>query len=786
MTIVGAQPAPRMTGEATQPDTVSYIGGDDKGTWLTDIPTYARVRSHDVYPGVDLVYHNDGPDLEYDFVVAAGADPRRIRLKFSGAVPALTAGGDLVLRTAAGELRQPKPVIYQDVDGVRRAISGGYALTANQQVRFDVGPYDRTRPLVIDPVLAYSTYFGGASDEVSWDIAVDGNRNAYIVGTRPSARASQDADAFVAKFNAAGALLWVTNVGDRCDDEGRGITVGATGDVYLTGHIGGICYPYPTLTAGAFVAKLSTNGAGQYIFAFSDQWSGSDVGQAVAVDAAGNAYVGGVSSSTYFPTTPGVVQPQHSGWYGDGFIVKVNAAGTAFVYSTLLGGDGHDSLNDIVVDASGNAYVTGSTWSSNFPTTAAAYQPTSNGWGPMTTNAFVSKLNANGTALAFSTYLGGHYNDIATGIAIDAARNVFVTGSAESENFPTTPGVVQPQMSPQPVCMDMWQICTDAFVTKLNAAGSALVYSTYLGASLSDSANGIAVDAAGNAYVTGSTWSTNFPSVRPFQQTRGGDLDGFVTKLNPSGTAFIYSSYLGGGEFSSTTFSEGEDVGVRIAVDADGANAYVTGITRSPSFPVTPGAQQRVFGGGLCSSWQYRCADAFVTKIADATQTIRTYAYTGPAIAIPDNTPAGVQIPITVANFTGAIGDLNFRFDGNGCTNVPGATTVGLTHTWVGDLVITLTSPQNTTVTLMSRSGGANNSGDNLCQTLLDDEGGALSIQNITAATAPYSATFRSATALAAFRGQNPNGTWRLNVSDAAALDVGAVRAFSLIVTSEQ
>jgi Proprotein convertase P-domain/Beta-propeller repeat len=322
-------------------------------------------------------------------------------------------------------------------------------------------------------------------------------------------------------------------------------------------------------------------------------------------------------------------------------------------------------------------------------------------------------------------------------------------------------------------------------VTKLNAAGSALVYSTYLGAGLSDSAYGIAVDAAGNAYVTGSTWSTNFPSVRPFQPNRGGDLDGFVTKLNATGNAFIYSSYLGGGELSSTTFSEGEDTGVRIAVDADGANAYVTGVTRSPSFPVTPGAQQPVFGGGLCSSWQYRCADAFVTKIADFTQTVRNYSFNG-AVAIPDNAPAGVQIPITVANFPGTIGDLNFRFDGNGCTNVPGATTVGLTHTWVGDLVITLTSPQNTTVTLMNRPGGANNAGDNLCQTLLDDEGGALSIQNITAATAPYRATFRSAGALAAFRGQNPNGTWRLNVSDAAALDVGTVRAFTLIVTGAQ
>jgi hypothetical protein len=405
----------------------------------------------------------------------------------------------------------------------------------------------------------------------------------------------------------------------------------------------------------------------------------------------------------------------------------------------------------------------------------------------MTSNGFVSKLNANGTVLLFSTYLGGHFNDGATGIAIDAARNVFVTGSAESDDFPTTPGVVQPQMSAQPVCMDMWEICTDGFVTKLNAAGSALVYSTYLGANLSDSANGIAVDQAGNAYVTGSTWSTQFPVVRPFQQIRGGDLDGFVTKLNPTATAFVYSSYLGGGELSADTFSEGEDWGARIVVDADGANAYVTGVTRSPSFPVTPGAYQPVWGGGLCTSWRYRCADTFVVKIADApANTVRNYAYAGPAVAIPDNTPAGVQIPINVANFAGTIGDVNVRFDGNGCTAAPGATTVGLTHTWVGDLVVTLTSPQNTTVTLMNRPGGANNAGDNICQTLLDDEGGAQSIQTVAAAGAPYSATFRPAGALAAFRGQNPNGTWVLRVSDAAAQDVGAIRAFTLTLTGGQ
>ena len=332
------------------------------------------MRYHGVYPGVDLVYHHHGPNLEYDFVVAPGADPDRIRLEFSGADTALNVDGELVLRTAAGDLRQPRPVIYQDVNGERRTISGGYVLTDDHQIRFDLGEYDPGRPLVIDPVLSYSSYFGGASDEVGSDIAVDGNRNAYVVGTRPSARASQDTDAFVAKFNAAGALLWVTNVGDTCDDEGRGAAVDAAGNVYVAGHIGGICYPYPTLTAGAFVAKLNTTGGGRYMFAFSDEWSGADMGQAVAVDAAGNAYVGGVTSSMYFPTTPGVFQPQYSGWYGDGFVVKVNAAGTARVYATYLGGTGHESLNDIAVDTHGNAYVTGSTDSRDFPTTAAGYQ----------------------------------------------------------------------------------------------------------------------------------------------------------------------------------------------------------------------------------------------------------------------------------------------------------------------------------------------------------------------------------------------------------------------------
>jgi subtilisin-like proprotein convertase family protein len=783
MTIVGATARPHITGEALQADRAHYVQGGDRERWLAGIPSYARVRYAGVYPGIDLVYYYRGGDLEYDFIVAPGGDPGRIRLGFSGASPTLTGAGDLVLRTAAGELRQPAPTIYQEVGGERRTIPGGFVLATDGQVRFEVGTFDRRRPLVIDPVLSYATYLGGGADETGADIAVDANRNAYVVGTRPSARGTQDTDAFVAKYNAAGALLWITNVGDTCDDEGRGIAVDTAGNAYITGHIGGICYPYPTLTAGAFVAKLSPNGAGRYMFAFSHEWSGADVGQAVAVDGAGNAYVGGVTSSQYFPTTPGVLQPQYSGWYGDGFVVKVNAAGTARVYATYLGGTGHESLNDLVVDTSGNAYAAGSTDSRDFPITAAAYQRTHNGWGAATTNGFVAKLNANGRALVYSTYLGGSYNDVATSLALDGGRNAYIAGSTESADFPTTAGAWQRQMSAQPWCDAYWEICTDAFVTKLNAAGSALVYSTFLGAGLSDDASGIAVDAAGNAHVTGSTWSTDFPTLRPVQPNRGGDLDAFVTKLNATGSALVYSSYLGGAKWSDT-FSEGEDAGARIALDPTGANAFVTGLTRSPNFPVTAGAQQPVFGGGLCSAWSYRCADAFVVRIADdAVPTARAYAYAGPAVAIPDNQPAGVQIPIAVTDFAGTIADLDVRFDGHTCTAAAGATGVGLTHTWVGDLVITLTSPWGTTVTLMNQPGGGGNAGDNFCQTRLDDEGGAASIQTIAAAGAPFGGTFRAAGALSAFRGQNPNGTWVLTIKDVASQDVGTVRAFSVILT---
>jgi hypothetical protein len=560
------------------------------------------------------VYYGKGRQLEYDFIVAPGGDPARIDLRFTGAERlTINAAGELVLHTAVGELRQPEPVIYQEIDGERRAVSGGYVLTGADRVGFRVGSYDRRRPLVIDPVLAFSTYFGGSSDDSGWDIAVDANGNVYITGARPSVRSLEayDYDAFVAKFSAAGALLWMTDLGDTCDDEGRGIALDRFGSVYITGHLG-YCYPFPELKGGAFVAKLSSSGALSYLFPFSDEWTGSDVGQAVAVDSAGNAYVTGLTSSGYFPSTPGAFQQEFAGGIADGFVVKVNAAGNTLLYSTFLGGDDHESPNDIAVDSAGRAYVTGSTYSTNFPT-RSAFLPQRPTWGSYGVTGFVSKLTADGSGLVYSTYLGGGPSDVAIGIALDASGNAYVTGVTESSEFPTTPGVVQPQPGDNRLCF--YRLCTDAFVTKLNASGTALVYSTYLGGDMFDEGVGIAVDTAGNAYVTGSTSSFTFPTVQAFQPRLGGESDAFVAKLNATGSTLVYSSYLGGGKTSEEYF-DGYDGGIRIAVDGAGTNAYVIGQTYSANFPVAA-AHQPTIGGGRCGILDYRCADAFVTKIAD-------------------------------------------------------------------------------------------------------------------------------------------------------------------------
>ena len=477
-------------------------------------------------------------------------------------------------------------------------------MKGKRHVGFRVATYDPSRPLIIDPVLAYSTYLGGSDTDRGNSIAVDSAGSAYVTGDTASidfpttAGAAQTTsagfDAFISKLNATGtALVYSTYLGGSDSDHSFSIAVDGTGSAYVTGETRSPDFPttagavQTTLVAGvdAFVTRLNATGS---VLDYSTYLLSGGSGLGIAVDGAGAAYVTGATEARYFPTTPGALQPTHAGGFHDAFVTKLNATGTVRLYSTYLGGGSgaQDIGGDIAVDSAGSAYVTGRTDSTDFPITPGAAQTTLSDRD----DAFVSKLNATGTALVYSTYLGGSDYEDGVGIAVDAAGSAYVTAATQSTDFPTTSGVVQASHAGGR---------RDAVVTKLNATGTALVYSTYLGGSGDDLVVGLAVDGAGAAFVSGTTESTDFPTTSAAPQTTyaGGISDTFVTKLNATGSSLVYSTYLGG---SSLDFSGG------LAVDGAGT-AYVTGQTFSTDFPTTAGAAQATHAGGL---------DAFVTKIA--------------------------------------------------------------------------------------------------------------------------------------------------------------------------
>ncbi len=612
MRLVGANRAPQVTALEELPGRSNIFIGKDPAKWRTNISDYARVLYHDVYPGVDLVYYGHQGQLEFDFAVRPGADPKLIRLAFQGTDKLeVDARGDLLLDADGGEVRFRRPVVYQEKEGVREEIAGAYVLRAKHQVGFEVAAYDASRPLVIDPTLAYSTYLGGSGDDQGNAIAVDAAGNAYVTGSTASTNfptasplpgsSNRSKDVFVAKLNAAGsALIYSTYLGGSADEAGFGIAVDASGNAYVTGYTESSNFPtasplratYSGL-GDAFVAKLNATGS---VLVYSTYLGGNnaDAAYGIAVDSSGNAYVTGITESTNFPTA----SPLQAGNSGerDAFVAKLSSAGS-FVYSTYLGGSGDDRGSAIAVDSTGNAYVAGYTESSNFPT-ASPLRASYSGLG----DAFVAKLNAAGSALVYSTYLGGNDYDQAGGIAVDSSGNVYVTGFTYSGDFPTV-SPLQLRLN-QGVVIDCFDGCPDSFVAKLNPAGSALVYSTYLGGYMNDIGSAIAVDSSGNAYVTGFTDSTGFyqpdilfPSVNPLQASSMGNsgTDAFVAKLNATGSALVYSTYLGG---------IGDDFGNAIAVDSTG-NAYVAGSSASVNFPTTSALQPASGGGG----------DAFIAKI---------------------------------------------------------------------------------------------------------------------------------------------------------------------------
>jgi hypothetical protein len=635
MKLMGANRAAKVTALEELPGKSNYFNGNDPKKWRVNVPYYAKVRYFDLYPGVDLVYYGREGQLEYDFVVAPGADPKAIALKIETGKSKIQnpkpkirvdASGDLVVQAEGGEIRFHKPVVYQPKAFLNsqftihnsELLSGRYVLTAHNHIGFEVSGYDQSKPLVIDPVLSYSTYLGGTGGDVAYGIAVDSSGEAFVTGITnsadfPTLAASGSSvyqssnkgngDAFVTKLNAAGtALVYSTYLGGSGSDTATAIAVPLSGDAFVTGTTTSPDFPTAsTATTGAFqkayggngdafVAQLSSDGS-KLVYSSYLGGTGADFGQGIAVDTSGNAYVTGQTQSVDFP----VAAPLQAGNGGssDAFVAEVNFTGSQLVYSTYLGGTQADVGQAIRVDASGNAYVTGYTFSPNFPMTLSPLQG-SNAGPP---DAFVSEVKAGGSALAFSTYLGGSGDDRGFGIALDSSGSIYVTGASHSTDFPTTPGVVQPTNAGQ----------GDAFVSKLSSNGAALTYSTFLGGSGLDQGNAIAVDPSGNAFVTGFTQSSPFPTADALQAMlgiTGGSscpsppcADAFVSQLNPSGSALVYSTYLGGSK---------ADFGQAIALDASG-DPYVAGSTSSTNFPAIAGS----FQGNLTGV----AGTAFVAKV---------------------------------------------------------------------------------------------------------------------------------------------------------------------------
>ena len=593
MKLMGANPHAHAEGRELQAGRSNYFIGNNPSFWQTDIPQYGRVEYREVYPGTSVAYYGDNRQLEYDFVVGPQADPRKIRLAFQGADRIhIDEAGDLVLTVDSGEVRQRKPVVYQDTPSGRIGIDGRYVVRGRNRVGFEVAAYDRRKPLVIDPVLVFSSYFGGNGDDSGYGIKLDPAGNIYICGKTSSTNFPGNpvpgtpagvlngsaTAAFVAKISSSGTLIFSTYIAGTNDQAlGAGVAVDGNGNVYLAGSTSAA--DFPTLNAiqptnhgsfDAFVLELNNSGSA---LVYSTYLGGSqlDYAETISVDTSGNAYVTGSTASADFPTL-NAAQPKYGGGGYDAFAAKISPAGSALVYSTFLGGSGTDFNNGLAIDSEGNLYVFGDTDSVDFPV-KNAFQTVSGGG----IDGWVTKLDPTGSVVIYSTYIGGSGGDAVRGGKPDENGNLYITGNTSSSNFPTL----------NPIQPNYGGGANNAWVAAINPSGSALLYSTYLGGSGDDIASDLELDALDNVYIVGTTSSTNFPTVNAIQNSNAGGLDVFVTKVNAPGSALIFSTYLGG---------SGNDEARQMAVDLAG-RAYVVGATSSSNFP-TVAPLQGTFGGG--------------------------------------------------------------------------------------------------------------------------------------------------------------------------------------------
>ena len=544
----GANSKSRLVSKDMLPGKINYLIGNNPSKRHSDIPIYKVIIYRDIYNGIDLKVYGTNSRMEYDFIVSPGADPGDITIKCDG-IDGLKVNerGDLLIETPIGSIKHMKPLVYQKINGKRNIVDGAYRLSKNT-FSFDIKKYNREYPLIIDPLtLTYSTFLGGSNNDQGDSIAVDSTGNAYVTGFTIS-------EDFPIKNSYEDTFIGSTSV---------------------------------------FVAKMNHDGD-SLIYSTFLGGSGIDRAWDIAVDFAGSAYITGVTNSDNFPVKD-AYQSQISG-VSDAFVTKLTPSGNTISFSTYLGGSLSDEGKSIAIDLSGNAYISGSTISTNFPI-ANAYQPALKG----ESDAFISKVDSTGGSLIFSTYMGGGLLDVSEDIAIDLNGNSFITGWTESTDLPVK-NAYQAQLSGS----------IDAFVTKLDPSGSSMSYSTFLGGKEDDIAHGIEVDHEGNAYIVGETNSTGFPTKNAYQPLKSGNIDVFITKINPAGNTLSYSTYLGG--------AFGDEYGYAIAVDGKSC-VYISGSTNSIDFPVKNGFQ------GLAG----KNKNAFVTKMNPEGETLAFSTYVGGA-----------------------------------------------------------------------------------------------------------------------------------------------------------
>ncbi len=634
MRLVGADPSAKGRAERRQRGVSHYLRGRNDSSWIRNVPHFERVRFEDVYQGVDVVYYGNQRQLEHDFVVAPGADPNQVQLEFAGAKSVSVDGsGNLSVETPSGSLGLQKPLVYQEIEGARLHIDSAYTLADNGKVGFQIAEYDKSKPLVIDPVLLWGTYLGGSGLDQGNGLALDPEGFVYVSGSTDSVDFPTTAgafqtnnagltDAYVCKINEEGTeLVYSTYIGGTGQDYGNDVAVDMAGRPYVCGATNSQDFPiasppgtepaqpiYGGGAADAFVTRLTVDGSGIFYSTYVGNYAPpkvipqEDIAYAIAVDPAGNAYItGSTTGGEFWTVSP--IQGLYGGGPTDAFVTGLDVLGQ-ISFSTFLGGgpenyggntdfgEGTDVGYGIDVDSQGFVYICGGTNSKYTFPVFNNLQRVNRSKRPDHSDGWVAKMVPSGQKFVWSTYLGGVNDDKALDVAADEVGNAYVTGYTKSNNFPIS------KKEPRPYRGTPYGKA-DAFVTKIDAAGFQLVYSTYLGGSGDDFGQAIAVGPNGIAYVTGYTSSVNFPTTRAMQKHFGGLFDAFVTKLDSTASNLIYSGYFG---------SNDQDYGNAIAVNGEG-DVYIAGTTLGATFPGTSGTIQPGYGGGV--------SDAFLVKVTD-------------------------------------------------------------------------------------------------------------------------------------------------------------------------